>query len=80
MQKNMFIKDQIYDTVKRFCMACGVNSVKIKSLKEKNTKHEQETWALITGVTEESAFSVDRSHFRRVLFVVIGKNGKHRKT
>lgn len=28
----MFIKDQIYDTVKRFCMACDVNSGKIKSL------------------------------------------------
>lgn len=35
MQKTIFIKDQIYDTGKRFCMACGVNSVKIKSLKEK---------------------------------------------
>lgn len=35
MQKTMFIKEQIYDTVKRFCMACGDNSVKIKSLKEK---------------------------------------------
>lgn len=31
----MFIKDQIYDTVKRFSMACGDNSVKITSLKEK---------------------------------------------